>query len=1100
MYFKKLEISGFKSFAERTILHFEPGITAIVGPNGCGKSNIFDSIRWCLGEQSIKSLRGSQSIDVIFNGTETALPQNMAEVSLTISNEAKILPIDYEEVTISRRLFRSGESEYLINNNVVRLKDINELLMGTGIGAESYSLVEQGKIDLVISSKPEDRRLVFDEATGVSRYKAKKKEAMKKLEETDNNLLRVNDIIMEVKRQIGSIERQASKARRYKEVFEKLKESELKFSNREINALKGELAVLTEMAKGSYEEELGLNNSLQELDRKLITQKNELQELETKLTEFKEELSNLENTNARNHQHINLNQDRIIDLTKHVELLASQKEQLKQKISDHEKSITELSNQLTSLQEIFSNKETSLSDREKQLSSLIQEIEAAQNDTKSLKSKIFEINLSDTQINNQLNENNAAIHTLLNRQRRLETEQLKTGEENNALSQNLSNVNSEISSQKDKISGVCGRLEELNSRKTELEATLKSEEEHLRRLENEKLSLRSQAEFLKELKLTYDQMPGAREGVLEIPEVPQDKITGIIAHARDVQFNTASQTYRITCELKFISFDLASLEARIEEVSGMITSATNSMSEKEKELMELLKAIEATEEELMSEKYILTNKEAAYSNLSENARRIQDELSLINIELTEVNDNLKNSQEKTDSLKIQASSFRSELTQIDERINHNTHLVSENNAKRENMLVEIAQLKTELANQKAAEDSLISNLDFFKNAYNQDTASLNLHDKEISDSQQKIAELNAEISALEIQIQSNEEEIDAKTKEHSRLSSMRTEEINSLDFTQKQIIDLEERIDKIKEDNHRFQMQEQELVFKHTSLKNRILQAYGIDLDETPLPEPQEEIDMQALAQEIATLKEKTESFGTVNLVAIEELEELKNRHDFLTQQQNDLNLGKESLKNAILKINRTTRKMFLETFQMVADEFKNYFKLLFGGGEAKLFLLDEEDVLESGIEIICRPPGKKLQNITLLSGGEKSLSAIALIFAIFKTKPSPFCVLDEIDAALDESNIDRFSRMLSDFSKTSQFITITHNKKTISRANVMYGITMEHSGMSKIVSVKLHENEHAKQSAAAKKEPPKEEPQKETQAKEEPSKEEPSSETATTN
>ncbi|MBI5873575.1 MAG: AAA family ATPase [Candidatus Omnitrophica bacterium] len=1053
-------------------------------------SNIFDSIRWCLGEQSIKSLRGSQSIDVIFNGTETVLPQNMAEVSLSISNEAKILPIDYEEVTITRRLFRSGDSEYLINNNVVRLKDINELLMGTGIGAESYSLVEQGKIDLVISSKPEDRRLVFDEATGVSRYKAKKKEAMKKLEETDNNLLRVNDIITEVKRQIGSIERQASKARRYKEVFDKLKESELKFSSREIKDVKGELAILTEEAKRSYEEEIALNNSLQELDRRLILQKNELQELDSKLTEFKEEILSLENTNERNHQHITLNQDRIIDLTGHVELLTAQKEQLKQKISSHEKNITELSDQLVSLQEIFSNKEASLTDKVKQLNGLIQEIETAQNDTKSLKARIFDINLSETQLNNQLNENNSAIHTLLNRQRRLETEQLKTGEENNALSQNLSSTFLEIASQKEKISSITNRLDTLKLQKTNLESALKTQEEHLRKLENEKLSLRSQAEFLKELKLTYDNMPQARDGVLEISEVPQDKITGIIAHAHDVHFDEASKTYRIACELKFISFDLANLEARIEEISHNIEDCIRAMDEKEKELMDLLKSLGTTEEELLAEKYILTNKEAVCANLSDNAKRIQDELSLITLELSEVNVSLKNSQEKGENLKTQAAALKTELAQIDERINHNIHATGENNGKRENIVVEIAQLKTELANQKAAEDRLASNLEFFKNAYDQDTGALNIHDNEVNDSQQKITELNAEISELEIQIQANGQSIDDKTKEHSRLSSIRTEEINSLDFTQKQIIDLEEKIDKAKEDNHHFQMQEQELTFKHTSLKNRILQSYGVDLDETPMPEPEVEINMEALAQEIATLKEKVESFGTVNLVAIEELEELKNRHDFLTQQQNDLNLGKESLKNAILKINRTTRKMFLETFQIVAEEFKNYFKLLFGGGEAKLFLLDEEDVLESGIEIICRPPGKKLQNITLLSGGEKTLSAIALIFAIFKTKPSPFCVLDEIDAALDESNIDRFSRMLSDFSKTSQFIVITHNKKTIARANVMYGITMERSGMSKIVSVKLHENEHVKQSA---------EPAKEQLPQENPIKEEPSSETATT-
>ncbi len=1063
MYFKKLEISGFKSFAEKTVLHFEPGITAVVGPNGCGKSNIFDSIRWCLGEQSIKSLRGSQSTDVIFNGTETVPPQNMAEVSLTISNEAKILPIDYEEVTITRRLFRSGESEYLINNNTVRLKDINELLMGTGIGAESYSLVEQGKIDLVISSKPEDRRLVFDEATGVSKYKAKKKEAMKKLEETDANLLRVNDIITEVKRQIGSIERQANKARRYKEIFDKLKESELKFCSLEMKSVKGELAMLSEIAKKSLQEEQLLNTQLQELDSKLISQQKELQELDSKLAELKNDISALENENARNLQHINLNQDRIVDLNNHIKVLSSQKEQLKLELANNEKNITEITNQLLTHYETFKKKETELLEKERLLSESETNIDVAQAEIKNLKERIFEINLFQTQLNNQANENTAAIHTLLNRQHRLETEKLKTGQEDSSLSQNISIVNQEIIAQKESIEKTSSKLDQLKNNKSGLEASLKSEEERLRSLENEKLSLRSQADFLKELKLKYDTMPQGQDGVLEISEVPQEKITGIIAHAKDVHFNITTKTYRISCELKFISFDLASLEAKIEEISKDIETLIRSMSEKEKELMHLIKQIETTEEELQKQRYDLTNKEAVYSNLSENSRRIHEELEIINTELKEISENLDNSRKKDEKLKAELSNLLSELSAIDEKTTKNNQKIANNAATRENILIEITQLKTEIANQKASEDQLNANLNFFKNAYKQDMATLELQTNEITESERKVSELSTEISELETSIRNNEEEINLKTNENNRLSSIRTEEVNSLDFTQKKIIDLEEKIDKAKEDNHRFQMQEQELNFKHTSIKNRILQTYSVDLDETPIPEISEEINMEQLSQEISTLKEKTESFGTVNLVAIEELEELKNRYEFLTQQQNDLNLGKESLKNAILKINRTTRKMFLETFQIVAEEFKNYFKLLFNGGEAKLFLLDEEDVLESGIEIICRPPGKKLQNITLLSGGEKSLSAIALIFAIFKTKPSPFCVLDEIDAALDESNIDRFSRMLTDFSKTSQFIVITHNKKTIARANVMYGITMEQSGMSKIVSVKLQENSHSK-------------------------------------
>ena len=1026
-------------------------------------SNVFDSIRWCLGEQSIKSLRGSQSIDVIFNGTETVPAQNMAEVSLSISNEAKILPIDYDEVTITRRLFRSGESEYLINNNQVRLRDINELLMGTGIGAESYSLVEQGKIDLVISSKPEDRRLVFDEATGVSKYKAKKKEASKKMEETDANLLRVNDIITEVKRQIGSIERQASKARRYKEVFDKLKESELKYSTLELKALKSELAILHELSKKSYDDEQALNNQLQDLDRKLINKQKEVQELDSKILELKDEISGLENANIRDNQHISLNQDRIVDLNKHTEMLTQSKEQLKLRIAAHEKSISEISEQLFSLHDVYIKKEHDLKDREVSLSKLMQEVDSALNQNKSLKTRDFELNIKETQVNNELNENSSSMHTLLSRQRRIETEKLKTGEENSELLKNIDGVNGDIAHEKSIISSITQELNTANAQKTDLENSLKTLEEQLRKLENEKLSLQSQCEFLKELKVKYDGMPEAKNGTIEIAEIPGEKISGIIAHALDISYNENSKSYRITCELKFINFDIESIETKIGRISQEIENFVAQMSEKEKELMNSLGQIQNIEERLQQEKFNLTNKEAAATNLSDNAKKIQDELSVLDAELTEVTEHLGSARQKDEKLKNALSSVKSEIASIEEQINHNITKINGNGSLREKVLVEIAQLQTELANQKLKEEDLQSNLDFFKNALSQDASALNANDNEITFSSQKAVELNSEISKLESLILKQEEEIDAKTKEHSRLNQIRIEEVNYLDYTQKQIIDVEEKLDKAKEENHHFQMQEQELNFKYANIKNRILQAYTIDLDESPVSgEALESINTETLAQEIATLKEKVESFGTVNLVAIEELEELKNRHDFLTQQQNDLFMAKDSLRNAILKINRTTRKMFLETFQLVAEEFKNYFKLLFGGGEAKLFLLDEEDVLESGIEIICRPPGKKLQNITLLSGGEKALSAIALIFAIFKTKPSPFCVLDEIDAPLDESNIDRFSRVLLDFSKTSQFITITHNKKTISRANILYGITMEHSGISKIVSVKLNENNHA--------------------------------------
>ncbi|MFH0876755.1 MAG: AAA family ATPase [Candidatus Omnitrophota bacterium] len=1060
MYFKKLELAGFKSFGEKTVLHFEPGITAVVGPNGCGKSNIFDSIRWCLGEQSIKSLRGSKMEDVIFNGTETTPAQNMAEVSLTISNEAKILPIDYEEVTITRRLFRTGESEYLINNNLMRLKDINELLMGTGIGAESYSLVEQGKIDLVISSRPEDRRLVFDEATGVSKYKAKKREANNKLEDTDNNLLRVNDIIVEVKRQIGSIERQASKARRYKEIFEQLKTAELKFSTYELKKTSSELTMLAEMIKNSHEEENLLNKQLEELDAKLISHQKELQELDSSLTALREDIRQQENTKEQKHQHIRLNLERINDLKKHADSLNAQKEQLTQKISSHENNVSELTDQFLSLHQVYAQKEAVYKKRETAFETLNQTIDTLLTENKKNRENIFNVSLKETQINNELGETTTSLHTLLARQKRLETEKIKTNQEHEEFVRQLQALAADVNHKKETLRAITASLDSLRKEKVQREQTLKSREEFLRGLENEKLSLNSQAQFLKELKLKYDQMPEASRGILEIPAIPKENISGIIAHAKSVQFDENTRTYRVECELKFISFDLGLLESRIQELGRQIEETILGMSEQEKDLMELLGRMQTTEDHFQEQKGQLLNMEAVLSNLTSNDRKLTDELSLMGIELDEVLADLHKSKDAQMRLKNELSACKAENANLEARISENIQNINSHTSTKEKMLVELTELKTELTNQKGTEEALEAKLNFFKKALEDDQATLYQNDQDVQESCQKIEQLSAENTSLEEQINASTEIAQSKTKELDHLSATRTESLNGLDFVQKQIIDVEEKSDSLKEDVHRTQMQEQELNFKRINIKNRIVQAYSIDLDQTPVPEA----DIQGLAvedlnQQITTLKDKVESFGTVNLVAIEELEELKNRFDFLTQQQNDLLQAKDSLQKAIQKINRTTRKMFLETFALVADEFKNHFKLLFGGGDARLFLIDEEDVLESGIEIICRPPGKKLQNISLLSGGEKALSAIALIFAIFKTKPSPFCVLDEIDAALDESNIGRFSRMLGDFAKTSQFIVITHNKKTITMSHMMYGITMEQSGISKIVSVKLQEN-----------------------------------------
>ncbi|MGE5279411.1 MAG: chromosome segregation SMC family protein, partial [Deltaproteobacteria bacterium] len=794
-------------------------------------------------------------------------------------------------------------------------------------------------------------------------------------------------------------------------------------------------------------------------DEQVIAQKNRLQELDGQLNDLKEEMATLENTSIRNEQHIRLNQDRIFDLERRIEAIGAQRAFLKARLESHAKNVEDLNGQIDAHRASYAGQEQDLKTREEDLAHTNAAVETSLRENKELKTRIFDLSLQETRTRNSLTEATTSLHTLRARQRRLETEQLKSQEEDRQMSQQLEELLNEIRERKTLLAGRQETLDAKTAAKTALEATLKELETSVRELEKERLGLQSQIEFLKELKLKYDGMPQADEAVITVKNKPQDDISGIIAHAREVAFDEAAQAWRIRCEIKFISFDWQALEARIAHIGRSIEERVHQMQDREKELYGLCEEVRNLTEALQQERYQLNNREAVASNLSENARRITEELGVVTAELDEVVGERRRAEEEEKRSQEELTAVAQEKTHHEETIAANAGRIDAGTARREVLLVEITQLRSVLANHKAKEETLVNSLEFYKSSLAQDTQTWEANEKEAADGGAKILELEQEVTALTAETAANQEEIERRTREHQNLSQVRIEEANALDFLQRQIIDLEEKMDRAKEEHHRYQMQEQELTFRLTQTKSRIHQSYGVDLEQAPLPEEAlAGLNMQTLGDDIAGLREKVASFGTVNLVAIEELEELRNRYDFLTQQHNDLVMAKDALQKAIQKINRNTRKMFLETFQLVAEEFKNYFRMLFGGGEAKLFLLDEEDVLESGIEIICRPPGKKLQNITLLSGGEKSLSAIALIFAIFKTKPSPFCVLDEIDAALDESNIDRFSRMLGDFAKTSQFITITHNKKTIARANVMYGITMERSGISKIVSVKLHE------------------------------------------
>jgi len=1078
MYFKQLELVGFKSFCEKTTLHFEPGITAVVGPNGCGKSNIFDSIRWVLGEQSVKALRGSDMQDVIFNGTDTKEPLSMAEVTLTFDNKTKFFNVDHHEVAITRRIFRSGESEYLLNKTQVRLKDILDILMGTGIGAESYSLIQQGKIDLVLSSRPEDRRMVFDEAAGITKYKSQKREATRKLEETDQNLLRVNDIITEVRRQISSLERQANKARRYKEVFEELKTKEVSLAIIHKEALLKEREEIARDLKELEAKEAGLLETIKLEEEGISSRQNELKAAEENISRLKSEILNLENDGLRDNQHILFNKERISELETSALYLVSQTENLEKRIVQDEEKLNTFKAEYAGLSRSIEGKNQLLQSKENELAQISSAIKSSLEVIAAAKRNIMELASKISHAKNACNDLLSKQQICFARKKRLELESLKINEEKNQSQASLNAITAEVAGLEAGFAGLNAKISEVKQSLEDTSAEIKSLDSDMENLQRQSLALLSQKEFLEKLKTEYEGIGESMNAVIFLDKLPQEKISGLVIKVNGDNTGQEASGFKFSGEAKPIELNSEKIIARIEEIEHKIDSLKIIRRMKEVHIEELNKELSLLQDSLRSQEITLANKKAYFSTIEEQFNKIKAEEELLVLELSEIGSSLSALETEIAASQAGLSALENEEKLSEDSISTEQNNITANNKLKEEALVVITQLKTELEalNKRINSDGQV--LKALEDAYTQDQSSLLSLKIQINDAQERQNSLKAEINELENKITIANQDI-------QKLSGLLQQA--QLEFTSRmsesggviEKIDTDKKaLDEIKGKVYELQMQNKDADFKYLNIKDRLLQAYKIDLDilgileasEIPTENnpaeiaPEPALNADELAQAIGSLKQKLDSYGTVNLVAIEEYDELKKRYDFLTQQQTDLVTAKDSLHEAILKINRTTKKMFLETFEKVRVEFRNYFRLLFNGGDAQVFLIDENDPLESGIEIICRPPGKKLQNVLLLSGGEKSMSAIALIFAIFKIKPAPFCILDEIDAALDEANVDRFGRMLQDFARDSQFIMITHNKKTIANASVMYGITMEQSGVSKIVSVKLAQNKQVRE------------------------------------
>ena len=918
MYFKKLEIIGFKSFPQKTEINFEPGVTAIIGPNGCGKTNISDAIRWVIGETSAKSLRGNKMEDVIFNGTETTKSLSMVEVSLTLNNEDKIIPIEYSEVTVTRRCYRSGESGYFINKKPCRLKDIHELFMDTGIGTDSYSVMEQGKVDLILSSKPEDRRFVLEEAAGIAKYNARKNASLRKLELTNQNLLRIDDIIAEVKREIISIKRQVTKAEQYKENFEKLKTLETGLSLKKYKAIKDEVEILTQKARVFKDESNKLNvevaqeeskeevlhlkvidieKALTSVRDRFLAAADKVSNVENRAGALKERMEHLKTRSGKAGLEIKEIHEKSLEIQKRIETDEKEQIAVKESIRDAESSLLEKTNSFTSLLEVVKNKEKELEE---------------------YKNKIFDNVRGITTLNNE-----------------------------------IKNIN-------------------INIANTHKHRTQKS-------------ALLSRLDLLVEWDKAYENYRHSISAMLKEIERVKGENRGLIP------------------ELIRIETDMA-------------------LSAKKEEIKKLREKVEVdTVEDNVSFDALLIQKKEAIEALEKEREYLKEEIDKKAPEFQ----SLKNSLEEAREIKEQERFSFSGLQEKAKGI----------------------ELHLRTLNERFSE-------------YTQRESGL---EQEINNAGPESESIKDKIEALEKEKESFLNEKIAFKEEMDRLEGERRTANAAFREEEERLRKERSIVNKRMQELHNLEISMTQKDAELTNLKERISNLYQVDL-ETHLCHCEGEarsnlIDEEQAKAEIEILRHKAGAMGAVNLMAIEENKELEDRFSRLKKEREDILKAKEELLQVISKINHTCRKQFADTVEKVRVEFHNIFRILFNGGKADL-MLQEGDILESGIDIVAKPPGKNLSTISQLSGGEKALTAIALLFALFRIRPSPFCVLDEIDAPLDDSNIGRFGSLIKEFVKTTQFIIITHSKKTISLAQVIYGITMEEPGISKILSVKFSRHE----------------------------------------
>lgn len=1182
MYLKKIEVQGFKSFANKLLFEFDNGITGIVGPNGSGKSNIADAVRWVLGEQSAKQLRGSKMEDIIFAGTETRKPVSFASVSLTIDNSDKKLDIDYSEVTVTRRVFRSGESEYLLNGNTCRLKDINELFYDTGIGKEGYSIIGQGQIDKILSGKAEERRELFDEAAGIVKFKKRKNETQKSLDNESQNLIRINDILAELEKQVGPLARQSDKAKEYLRLKEYLKKYEVNLFLLEESSTKGELTEVTGNLDIVNEELEKAGNRLEEIKSVYDEKDNEVSELTARIDEL---------TAKKNHAEIDKNR------------LESQIEILKEQINSANMNDSHLADRLKEINDQIAERNEEKQKLLKQkfdISSELDDIFARQNE---IDREVDALRKETDGLSNEIENRKNSIFDNLNKKgtikasiQRYESMQEQVNIRKAELTGNLINFKTDesefdvsIKDAKDKLDSVNKEIDGLVSENNRLGA-LSDENKEERNTKKQKLqaakeqNMRSQTklESLKNIAERYDGYGNSIRKVMECKEqnsgilgvvadivktekkyeiaietalggtiqniVTDNEETAkkMIAYLKKNQYGRATflplsavsgknnrrdnleresgfigyanELVKVDLQYKGLadyllgrcvvvdnvdnalhlnkahgySLKIVTLEGELLNPGGSMTGGafrnSSNLLGRRREIEELEKVVSSTEKVIFSlsadidrlgglineatdkiakNTEIIQNKKLAKNTLEINYNQLADKKN----EIQSVYENNKREEKEIESqlkgIRAELESSNKELEKIEndnelntkeisdatQRLNELKNKLEEKNKIAESIHIEYSQIAQKSQFAEESVKRILREIDRLKDGIS------DLEDSK-EESQTEIAVRSSQIEEITDTIKTAAAEIESYSSELTDLKSRKEEGQATLKgfFTTRE--ECQNNLVTLEKEQFRLSQNKEKLENNRDSKIEYMWNEYELTLSEATQLKDDELSDASEIKKIVTDTKNEIRKLGDVNVNAIEDYKEVAERYEFLKNQHDDLVSARDKLITVIEELDKNMREQFTTKFEEIKIEFDKVFRQLFGGGKGTIELDPEADILDAAITIISQPPGKKLQNMMQLSGGEKALTAICLLFAIQNLKPSPFCLLDEIEAALDDSNVDRYAKYLHKLTKNTQFIVITHRRGTMAAADRLYGITMQEKGVSTLVSVDLIESQ----------------------------------------